>query len=236
MAVFPGKLQAQVLVTDSIAAPDSVRSGKGAIKDQANATDSTAILLSNDGKELLTVTGDTTKVLPAQAKPSHAFRLHLSPKKDFYDPKVAVRRSAIIPGWGQVYNNRLWKVPLVYGGFAAFIVLAIQNNKGYAEYDAAVKCKGDSTCLNSNADPFPGRTIDNVISVREDYRRLRDLSFILCGLWYAINLVDAYVDAHLRGFNVSDDLTLDLNPKIGLDPFGRKSMYLGASFTLRLRQ
>jgi hypothetical protein len=231
-------LQAQVVPQDTLAPQDSMPAGKNAVKATPPSGDNATLQLSNDGTAIAAAPadGDTAKIAPQPAKGSHAFQLHLSPKKDFYDPKVAVRRSAILPGWGQVYNNRLWKVPIVYGGFALFVSFIIGNNQGYREYDAAVKCKGDTNCIGGNNDLFPGLTIDNVISVREDYRRFRDLSAIMCGLWYMLNLVDAYVDAHLRGFNVSDDLTLDVNPKVGFDPFGRKSMFVGASLTFNLRR
>lgn len=153
--------------------------------------------------------------------------------KDHYDPKIAMRRSLILPGWGQLYNNRWWKVPIVYAGFGVFAVLIIKNNQGYMEYDRAVKCKGDTSCVN---DPFPGYSIDNIISVRESYRRYRDLNFILTGLWYTLNVVDAYVDAHLRDFNVSDDLSLDVHPRVWIDPFRQNSLYTGVTLSLKLRQ
>ena len=106
----------------------------------------------------------------------------------------------LIPGWGQLYNRRWWKIPIIYAGFAGIVTSIVLNNDGYREYDDAVKCKGDTSCTT---DLHPEFDINGVLSIRESYRRYRDLSVIICGLWYMLNAVDAYVDAHLREFNVS---------------------------------
>jgi hypothetical protein len=160
----------------------------------------------------------------------HGF--HLFPPRLHYDPRIAWKRSAILPGWGQLYNRRWWKVPIIYAGFGTICAFIYINHKGYREYDDAVKCKGDPACTD---DPFPYYDIPGVISIRESYRRYRDLGVIVCGLWYLLNVVDAYVDAHLRGFNVSDDLSLHLSPSLSIDPFNHHRRYAGLSLALNLR-
>lgn len=221
------------LAFTQVTPPDSVPgSGKGAIKSEIPSSDTTLIITSGLPDDVVTVPTDSADTSKKR------FRLHLSPKKDFYDPKVAVRRSLVLPGWGQVYNNRIWKVPIIYAGFATFTVFIIGNHQGYLEYDRALKCTDSiNFCY-----PNPYATLQDQIgtqgiyNIREQYRRSRDFNIILCGLWYVLNLVDAYVDAHLRGFNVSEDLSLDVNPSIGIDPFRQKNMFVGASLTLNLRR
>jgi Family of unknown function (DUF5683) len=159
-------------------------------------------------------------------------RLRLYPARMQYDPRIAWKRSAILPGWGQLYNRRWWKVPIIYAGFGTICAFIYINNQGYREYDDAVKCKGDLACTE---DPFPYYDIPGVISIRESYRRYRDLGVIVCGLWYLLNVVDAYVDAHLRGFNVSDDLSLHLRPSLSTDPFNQNRPHMGLSLALNLR-
>ena len=232
-----GNLSAQVIPSDSLP-PDSIRMGKGAIKETAQPTDGDSIIIEGDAVDPKSIAGDSAKAGAKVRKGFHVPELHLSPKKDFYDPKIALRRSLIVPGWGQVYNNRLWKVPIIYGGFAVFIAFVVTNHQGYKDYDRAVKCVGFPNSCVPNPYYQLGQTygIDGLYGIREQYRRFRDLSLIICGLWYVLNLVDSYVDAHLRGFNVSEDLSLQVNPNLGLDPFGRKSMVVGGSLTLNLRR
>lgn len=126
-------VQAQVVPTDSFPAP-----GKGTIKGSVPETDTTIKIITGG---LPDAVGDTVKAVATaedSIKAKKKFRLQLSPKKDFYDPKVAVRRSLVLPGWGQVYNNRIWKVPIIYGGFAAFTAFFIGNHQGYLEYDLSL--------------------------------------------------------------------------------------------------
>jgi hypothetical protein len=230
-------LPAQVIPQDSVAAPkDSVRTGKAGLKGHPAAADSTQTL-PNDirivkGED--SVARDTNKTGPFRRTEKTKITVSRLPNglKTFYDPKVALRRSAILPGWGQLYNDRWWKVPFVYAGFATFTYLIIQNNKGYVEFNNAVMCKAD-TCSN---DPYPLYSAQILISKREFYRKYRDMSVIFMGLWYTINLVDAYVDAHLRGFNVSPDLSMDIDPHFGINPRTNFNPYLGASVTLKLRR
>ncbi|MFN8395175.1 MAG: DUF5683 domain-containing protein [Bacteroidia bacterium] len=208
-----------------VVAQDSVKKGKGLFKGDKSAPDSLkSVVVRRDD-------GDST-VVDSNKRKSILARIY--PHREHYDPKVAVRRSAILPGWGQMYNRRWWKVPIIYAGFAGFAYFIAVNHAGYREYDRSVKCKGDSTCID---DPHPEYTsIKSVINIREGFRRYRDLNIIFTGLWYVLNVVDAYVDSHLREFNVSDDLSLDVHPSLMIDPFRQRSLQAGMTLTLRLRQ
>lgn len=104
-------------------------------------------------------------------------------------PWGAIARSAVIPGWGQLYNQSYWKIPIVWGVIGWFTYNWIQNNNDYKNYRDLYL-----------ADP----TISNK-RLREFYRDNRDLFAIYLGLTYVANLIDAYVDAHLFDFDVSED-------------------------------
>lgn len=151
------------------------------------------------------------------------------------NPQVAVRRSLILPGWGQIYNRSAWKVPVIYGGFAVFAAFIIDNNKQYKYHSDAVKCIQTTGCTGFSE--FDDTPVENVISTREFHRRFRDLNFIFAGLWYMLQAVDAYTEAHLKEFDVSDDLSLQLRPSMMAAPFKRNSqVYMGATFSIRLRK
>ena len=99
----------------------------------------------------------------------------------------AVLRSAIIPGWGQVYNESYWKVPIVWGVGGWFVYNYIQNNKEYKKYQEIYL-----------------KTLEGK-GLRDDYRDQRDLFAMYFVFTYLANLVDAYVDAHLFDFSVTED-------------------------------
>lgn len=230
LLAFALPASSQVTPTDSTEAP---KGGKGAIKGSSDTLIITGGL-PDDIRE--PQGGDSTAADTAKAKPrkgSHALKLRINPKKEVYNPRTAALRSALIPGWGQVYNNRIWKVPIVYAGFGAFVAFVIGNHQGYREFDDVLQCKADTNCTD---DPYPDYSIETIYGIREEYRRFRDLNVIFCGLWYILNIVDAYVDAHMRGFNVSDDLSLRFDPDMGIDPLHRKRLFVGASITLSLRR
>jgi hypothetical protein len=122
-------------------------------------------------------------------------------------PQVAARLSLLCPGLGQAYNRSFWKIPVVYAalGTAAFFV--VQNHLEYRRYASAYRWRtdGDPTTL----DPFVGRYADNSLrSIRDFYRRNRDFAVILGALGYALTGIEAYVDAHLKHFQITDELSM----------------------------
>ncbi|MFT7588802.1 MAG: hypothetical protein ACI959_001014 [Limisphaerales bacterium] len=135
-------------------------------------------------------------------------------KPDRHSPTKAAWKSAVIPGWGQVYNDKYWKVPIVYGGLGGlgyWIYFNADNHNQYRQAIIAINDE-DSTTLN----PFGG-TESTLINTREIWRRQLDLSIIFFAAFYGLQIVDAVVDAHLYEFDVSDDLTIRWKPEI--DPF-----------------
>jgi hypothetical protein len=232
--LVPLDVHAQVVPKDRVKSPQDTVTRR---PDSLAATD---VILEDSTQKVVipadsnaVVTGDTTAPDSGAKPPKPRKGFRLSTAKDYYNPKTAVRRSLVLPGWGQIYNNRWWKVPIIYAGFGACAALIIGNNQGYVEYDRAVKCKGDSTCI---LDPHPEYSLESALAIREEYRRYRDLSIIICGLWYVLQAVDSYVDAHLRGFNVSDDFSAFVEPNVMIDPFRKNSLYTGFSVTFKLRR
>lgn len=149
------------------------------------------------------------------------------------DPSVALRRSLILPGWGQVYNRSAWKVPIIYAGFGGLAYMFVFNHKEYRYHKLAAICISEDC---AGYPEFEGFSQENVISTREFHRRYRDMSVIIAGLWYALNGIDAYVEAHLQPFDVSDDLSLRIKPSVLPDPFQQRNVYLGASISLGFRK
>lgn len=126
--------------------------------------------------------------------------------------KKATRYSAMLPGLGQAYNKKYWKIPIIYGlaGFTVFN--AIDFHGEYIRYRDAYRIRS----LNdpNNRDEFFGE-VNNVLlrQTRDDFRQNRDLLIIMTVGVYLLNIVDATVDAHLFHFNVSDDLSVHMIPQ-----------------------
>lgn len=130
------------------------------------------------------------------------------------DPvKKATTLSTICPGAGQIYNRSYWKVPIVVGGFAALGYVIDFNNRGYKRFKLAYTQVTDGD--DSTVDEFNGRYSASYLkSLRNSYRRNRDFAIILTGAFYLLNIVDAHVDAHLKDYDVSDNLAMWLEPSV----------------------
>lgn len=143
--------------------------------------------------------------------------------------KKATTLACICPGAGQIYNRSYWKVPFVVGGFAAMIYCIDWNNRGYQRFKKAYSLRAayDEAMTNYNSDPelyprpagstdeFRGRYAASFLkNLRDNYRRNRDLCIIITGGIYLLQIIDAHVDAHLKDYDISDDLTMTIEPKI----------------------
>jgi hypothetical protein len=147
-------------------------------------------------------------------------------KKPKHDPRKAALRSAIIPGWGQIYNKKYWKVPIVYAAIGIPTYLVIDNNRWYNRTRFALRLIASSTSgsqswLDSlnNVHPQLKHFVDeknssSLINYRNEFRRNMDYSILFGLLFWGLNIVDATVDAHLKDFDVSDDLTLRIQPAL----------------------
>lgn len=131
--------------------------------------------------------------------------------KTFKRANKALLLSTVLPGAGQVYNKKIWKVPVIYTGIGVLAYSAISNNKDYKNYKTALLYRLDGDTLTTDEE-FANLTDDQVRDAKDFYRRNRDLSYILLGILYGLNIVDAYVDAQLSDFDVSDNLSLSASP------------------------
>ncbi|MDZ7719624.1 MAG: DUF5683 domain-containing protein [Balneolaceae bacterium] len=130
---------------------------------------------------------------------------------EYPNPTSVLYKSLIIPGWGQVINNQIWKVPIIYGVFAGLGVYTSYVNGQYKDYRAAYynTTQGEDSDLKFGPTPerLEGVNANQLQSNRNNLRNRRDLMFVIIGLAYGLNAIDAYIFAHMRNFDVSDDLS-----------------------------
>lgn len=129
------------------------------------------------------------------------------------NPRKATLLSMALPGLGQAYNGKYWKIPIIYAGMGTTGYLALYNRSEYRKFKAAYQYK----VFNLPGDP-PNEyaslyTTDQLRVQRDFYRRNMEFNYILTGLVYVLNILDATVDAHLSAFDISDDLSLQLAPE-----------------------
>lgn len=117
--------------------------------------------------------------------------------------------SAILPGLGQAYNKKFWKIPIIYAGMGGFGYMFVSNNTEYTRYRQFLRAEydGDPQTINSS-----GYTGDQLQALKLEHRRYRDFGAMGVGIIYILNIIDANVDAHLKTFDVSDDLSLQIKP------------------------
>ena len=135
----------------------------------------------------------------------------LKPK---FNPRTATIRSAMIPGWGQIYNKKYWKLPLVYGALGTTAGIYFYNVKNYQLLKEAVIYLSDTIPDNNGlVDPkFSNLSLNAIRSYRNSFRQNIDYSVLFFILFWGLNVVDATVDAHLKAFDVNDDLSLEVKP------------------------
>ena len=148
------------------------------------------------------------------------------------NPQRAVWLALVIPGGGQIYNRKYWKLPIVYGGFLGCVYAMTWNNTMYKDYAQAYLDLMDDDPGTASYNKFLhlGRQINSsneerykdIFKRRKDrYRRWRDLSFFVMVGVYAVSVIDAYVDAELSEFDISKDLSMKVRPTVignGISP------------------
>ena len=141
------------------------------------------------------------------------------------NPKRALWLALVIPGGGQIYNRKYWKLPIIYGGFVGCLYAMNWNNSQYKDYSQAYLDISDNDPETASYNKFlhlgmqitkanEDRYKDIFRKRKDKFRRWRDLSFfVLCGV-YALSVIDAYVDAELSVFDISKDLSLKVEPAV----------------------
>jgi hypothetical protein len=195
---------------------------------------------------------DTTKkMIPADSIPKVATPISRVDIVDsmirHHSPKKAALRSAILPGWGQIYNRKYWKLPIVYGALGVSGAIFNYNLTWYKRTRFAYKAKFEAS--QRRTDPITGVSLppdstnyfkirrdllpidmNALRSYRDEFRRNIDYSVLFFALMWGLNVVDATVDAHLKPFDVSPDLSLRF--KIGPSEMARTA---GVSLVLAFK-
>ncbi len=127
----------------------------------------------------------------------------------YQDPHKAAMFSAILPGLGQVYNKKYWKVPIVYAGFGTMAFFIRYNQQGYLKWRQAYIDYPDYDLPYD----FP-LTQDQIDRTKNSYKRYRDLSIIGTAGFYILQIIDATVDAYLFDWDVSDDISMKISPSV----------------------
>ncbi|WP_339666244.1 DUF5683 domain-containing protein [Maribacter arcticus] len=139
-------------------------------------------------------------------------------KKEFNPlaPSKAAFYSAILPGMGQIYNKRYWKAPIAWGLIGGSIYMYTWNNDNYKSFRTAFKRRQagftDDEFYDLNNGIIPSLDVDDLEYQQERFQSDRDLWLVVAIGMYALNIVDANVDAHLKQFNIDDDLSIDFEP------------------------
>ena len=141
-----------------------------------------------------------------------SFSIYAQIQEDDHSPKKASIYSAIIPGAGQIYNKKYWKVPIIYTSIGTSFYAAQWNQKEYVHYREAYEYRtdADETTIDPYEDQF---TESNLITIKNYHRKNRDLAYIITAGIYLLNIIDASVDAHLLKFNVNEDISLNIQPQ-----------------------
>jgi hypothetical protein len=152
-------------------------------------------------------------------------------KKAIYgSARKATIMSACLPGLGQVYNGKkaFWKVPLIYAALGGIGYWGISNHVRYKYYsnNLAAIYDNDANTINTS-----GYSSDQLVTEKKYYKKYRDIAIMVGALVYIINIIDANVEAHLKTFDISDDLSLQLKPYGNLD----YNNNLQTGLTLKLR-
>lgn len=124
-----------------------------------------------------------------------------------YDPTVAWQRSLILPGWGQVYNKAYWKLPIFYLGYAAGATWIGYNHRLYLEANVAYLAKVSPDPFD-DVEKFDRYDSEGIRRLRNEYLNQRDQGILILAGWHLVQVAEAYVDAHMNGYDISEDLSM----------------------------
>jgi len=150
-----------------------------------------------------------------------------------YNPRKAILRSAILPGWGQAINKKYWKIPIVYGALGTTAFIFFRNIRQYNDAKSAYILATDQDPLNDFQIKEPYFSVKNqperIRTFRNEVRQNIDYSALIFIIFWGLNVADAAVDAHLKTFDVNEDLSLQVKP--GFSPLAKTN---GISLVLNI--
>jgi hypothetical protein len=168
-----------------------------------------ANLLAQNNSAIIKTVKDTT----VKKEKINIFKIDTSKP---YNPRIAIKRSLILPGWGQFTNKKYWKMPIVLGALGTTGYIFFRNIKQFKEANAAFKNASDGNTANDNEIPEPYYSVrtnpDRIKTFRNQVRQNIDYSVLFFIAFWGLNVADAAVDAHLKTFDVSDNLSLQIKP------------------------
>jgi len=149
-----------------------------------------------------------------------------------HSPHKATMYAMVLPGLGQIYNKKYWKVPIVYAGFATLTYFIITNRSEYIKYrDAYDYVTQGDTLFPINNEYVLKYNQSQLQNGRDSYRRNLEFSCILSGLWYIITVLDATVDAHLFDYDISNDLSIRLKPVFNQNRYSGHNVHPALTLT-----
>lgn len=132
-----------------------------------------------------------------------------------HSPKKAAFRSAVLPGWGQAYNKKYWKIPIVYGALGTTAAIFVFNLETYKSLKQAYIYIRDTVPSNDELieSRFRNLSPESIRTYRNSFRQNVDYSVLFFFVFWGLNIVDATVDGHLKAFDVSSDISLKIKPR-----------------------
>ena len=190
--------------------------------------------------------GTWTDSIPPQEKAVDTLALKRSIEQSLWKPHSGKAMLwALLPGGGQIYNRKYWKLPIVWGAFMACYYAVSWNHRQYQEYHTAYRDIMSEDPSKNTAwlvfapsgakaeDYAQYSSLKQTLKRGNDfYRRYRDLSVVVSVLVYGLSILDAYVDAELYTFDISPDLSLRVVPEVGLPKLGLPAYQLGVNCSL----
>ena len=240
--------QNRTLITAILFAIPALMMGQSEAKHLNDTTTNVAAVISTDHVTADTLAPDTllADTLKALRSLSDSLVKNSAPVKLHYrqpDPKRALWLALVLPGAGQIYNHKYWKLPIIYGGFLGCTYALLWNQQMYKDYTQAyldIMDDDPTTASYNNMLPYgydiTGREeqFKSIFKRKKDfYRKNRDLSIFAFFGVYLLSVIDAYVDAQLSTFDITPDLSMKVGPTvIEQKTYSKKSGAVGVQCSL----
>lgn len=226
--IFPAVFFACSLLAQQ---PDSIRVHQDTMP--PSAVDSTAMRkkkakMFQQKETQVLVLPDSSQTVASAKKERFFYRFFV---KKYPNPRAAALLSFVLPGAGQAYNRKWWKIPIVYGALGGMTWLALDNDKEYQRLKKNYKWLVDEDKNTNPIDaPYIYMSASQLKGYRDQFRGFTEKSYLFLGITYLLAVTDAFVDAHLSRFDISDDLSLRVVPDIQSASSG-----FGACFGIGIR-